>query len=243
MPWSNVTFRGNVGKLVDPVAPNMSRQATPLTGPTLGIFAKQPVPGQVKTRLCPPLQLEEACRLYRVALQETITRLSHLLPTTVLCHTASAAWFGYHYPDMPLLSQGDGHLGHRLQRVCDALFDDGGRPLLIIGTDSPDLPLDLVEAAAAALVESDLVTIPARDGGYALIGLRTPQPEIFEDIPWSTANVLQATRQRAKVLQLVYKEIGTWDDLDDLPALLRLMERSPESATASFIRTEFGYLL
>lgn len=200
--------------------------------PALGIFAKAPRPGQVKTRFCPPLTPEEAAHLYRTSLLETLARMDHGTFAPVLFHADAPDWFAAHGRDLPLLSQGEGDLGRRLERGIASLLGQGAPSAAVIGSDSPDLPVEQVEAAFALLERADVVTIPAADGGYVLIGTRRPYPELFRDMPWSTPELLAATRRRAEMLALDYRELPPWEDLDDLAALRRLIERSPHSSTA-----------
>lgn len=203
-------------------------------GPVLCIFAKQPVAGRVKTRLCPPLTPEQACDLYRVCLQETMDRVALTSLQPVLCYAGQADWFADRFPGVPALAQSTGDLGDRLAQASQALFAAGAGPVLLIGSDSPDLPPELVAQALTALRDVALVTIPARDGGYVLIGLQADCPDIFAEIPWSSPQVLAATRQRALALRRSYREVGHWEDLDDLESLQRLLQRSPASPTARF---------
>ena len=200
--------------------------------PALGIFAKEPRPGQVKTRFCPPLTPEEAAHLYRTSLLETLERMGHGTFAPTLFHANASDWFAAHCPALPLLPQGEGDLGRRLERGLAYLLKQGAPTAAVIGSDSPDLPAEQVEAAFALLNEADVVTIPAADGGYVLIGARRPYPELFRDMPWSTPELLAATRYRAQTLGLDYRELPPWEDLDDLAALRRLIERSPHSSTA-----------
>ena len=201
-------------------------QSLPNRGPVIGIFAKQPVAGRVKTRLTPPLRPEEACALYRTALQETVARFSCGPAAPVLCCAGRRSWFACTFPGVPLLPQGRGNLGARLVRATAALFAAGGGPVAVAGADSPDLPLSLISAAFAALSDAEAAVIPCQDGGYALLALRRPAPALFAGIPWSTAEVLAATQQRATELGLRLATIGAWDDVDDLPSLHRLLARS-----------------
>jgi glycosyltransferase A (GT-A) superfamily protein (DUF2064 family) len=112
----------------------------------------------------------------------------------------------------------------------------------LIGSDSPDLPLAQIEAAFCALAQSDVVTIPASDGGYVLIGSRRPSPDVFRNIDWSTQRVLSQTRQRAVAADLKYSEQGGWEDVDDIASLQRLLVRSPESATTAYVRRHLAFL-
>lgn len=202
----------------------------------LGVFAKQPSPGKVKTRLSPPLRPDQACALYRVALRETVTRFAAGPAQPVLCCAGRRAWFARNHPGVPLLSQGHGDLGVRLARVTAALFAAGASPVAVVGSDSPDLPLDLIREAFAALASADLAAIPCRDGGFALLALRRPVPGLFTGLPWSTPRTLASLQHRASELALRCATVSAWDDLDDFASLQRLLERSPDCATAQFAR-------
>jgi rSAM/selenodomain-associated transferase 1 len=198
----------------------------------LGIFAKEPVAGLVKTRLSPPLSPAEAAGLYRTCLEETVAAMSGAGFDPVLFYDGDTGYFRRAFPGIRLLTQGEGDLGARMERALRTLLAGGCEAAALIGSDTPDLPVALVAAAFAALREADVVIAPARDGGYVLIGERRHVPELFRDTPWSTNGVLAATRQRAADLAIDYREVGGWEDVDDLPSLRRLLVRSPASATA-----------
>lgn len=206
----------------------------------VGIMVKEPLAGQVKTRLCPPLTPEEAARLYAVMMQETVQRLAAGPIPVVLFYAGSAAYFEKLFPGLPLWPQASGDLGQRLNEAMDHLLATGCRSAALIGSDSPDLPLAQVDAAFAALVANDVVTIPAGDGGYVLVGCSRPCAPLFEGIAWSTAAVLEQTRRQAEQQGLRYAEIGGWGDIDDIAALRDLLQRAPETATARFARLELA---
>ena len=208
--------------------------------PVLAIFAKEPRPGRVKTRLTPCLTPAEAAALYRVALRETVARFSAGPARLALCCAGRRRWFAHNYPELPLLPQGRGDLGARLARAAAALFAAGAGAVAIAGSDSPDLPLPLISAVFAALARADAAVVPSADGGYVLLALRRPVPELFADIPWSTPAVLAATRARAAALGLRIASVGSWDDLDDFAALQRLLARSPECMTARYVHAHLG---
>ena len=222
---------------------SLNRHIISHSGPVIGLFAKQPVSGQVKTRLTPPLSPEQACLLYETALQETVTQLLSAGLPLVLCYAGRRDWFAENFAGLPLLAQGGDGLGVRMSNAVRALFAAGAGPVLLAGSDSPDLPIPLVEQVLLKLQETDVATIPCRDGGYAIVGMRQPTTELFEGIPWSTSGVLEATRQRSRLLGLTYHETECWDDLDELADLQRLVVRSPESQTAQHILSELSGLL
>jgi uncharacterized protein len=212
----------------------------------LGIFAKEPVPGRVKTRLSPPLKAEEAADLYRISLEETVAFASCGPWQTVLFYAGDRKFFSEVFPQIHLHPQRGSDLGESMANALTMLLCVCERAVLI-GSDTPDLPLHHLHDAFAALGDHDAVLAPARDGGYVLIGERTHHPELFRDIPWSTPEVLPLTRARAQENAISLAETGLWEDLDDAVSLLRLLERSPLSRTAQFAReklsTSYGTVL
>jgi hypothetical protein len=232
-----------VDNSVDKVDNSANSHIFNLSGPIIALFAKQPIPGQVKTRLTPPLSPDQACRLYQVALQEMVERFLAAGLPLVLCYAGRCDWFSKAFPGLPLFEQvGDG-LGVRMSNAVQALFAAGAGPVLLAGSDSPDLPLSLVDEALVQLQTRDVVTVPCRDGGYAMVGLRRPTTELFAEIPWSTSRVLEATRQQSQFLGLTYYETAYWHDIDELADLQQLVARSPESQTARHVVTELSKLL
>jgi hypothetical protein len=209
----------------------------------LGIVARQPLSGRVKTRLSPPLSPREACALYETALRESVARFATGPYQPVLCWTGRRNWFARAFPETPLLWQGRGDLGARLTRITAGLFAAGGGPVALAGADSPDLPLALLAAALDALRRADAAMVPSADGGYALLALNRPAPQLFAGIPWGTPEVSAATRRRAAEHGLRLAVTKPWDDLDDRDSLARLLARSPECATARHARAHLGHLL
>src|SRR5262249_59763471 len=112
--------------------------------------------------------------------------------------------------------QGDGDLGARMLAALAA----ANGPALVIGTDCPALTPAHLRAAADVLRGGiDVVALPAEDGGYVLIGTRSPQPALFADMRWSTPQVMDDTRQRLSGLGLTWREpITLWgvDEPGDL---------------------------
>jgi hypothetical protein len=201
----------------------------PLAGPepvALAILAKAPVPGFAKTRLAPALGAERAATLQARFLERAVTTAcsAQIGPVSVWAapdpdHPAFqtlAAAFG-----VALLRQPDGDLGLRMLAALAAARG----PALVIGTDCPALTPAHLQAAADALAGGiDVVVVPVEDGGYALIGMREPRPQLFTDMPWSTAGVMAETRRRLARLGLSWREPARlWDvdGPDDLPRLER----------------------
>ncbi len=231
-----------MGKSVDKVDNSSKSHIFSHSGAIIGLFAKEPVSGQVKTRLTPPLSADQASQLYRVALLETVERFLAAGLPLVICYAGRRDWFRETFPGLPLLPQAGEGLGVRMKNAVQALFAAAG-PVLLAGSDSPDLPLARVHQVVEQLQATDVVTVPCQDGGYAVVGLRRPTTSLFDEIPWSTSRVLQATRQRAHLLGLSYHETESWSDLDTLVDLQQLVARSPGSETARHIVTKLQALL
>jgi rSAM/selenodomain-associated transferase 1 len=207
----------------------------PESSAVLGIFAKDPIAGEVKTRLTPPLSAGQAVELYRSSLSETVANMAGGCFDLVICYAGGEAFFREEFPGTERQEQTGEDLGIRMSNALRKLFQRGYQKAVLIGSDSPDLPLSLVEQAFVALDEEPLVVAPALDGGYVLIGEAVHYPQLFEDIPWSSADVLAITRQRAEADGIPYRLLQEWDDLDDLAALRRFLQRSPDSRTAAYL--------
>ncbi len=190
------------------------------------VFAKAPVAGQVKTRLIPALGPAGAAALAARLLQHTVnkamaTGLAHVELCTApdRSHAAFAALAAQHR--LRLSEQGDGDLGVRMNRALNRQLDLQRR-VLLIGTDAPALDVATLHLAAQALLDHDAVFVPAFDGGYALVGLSRPAPGLFEGMVWSTSQVMQATRERARQAKLSWVELPAVADIDEPADLVHL---------------------
>jgi rSAM/selenodomain-associated transferase 1 len=226
-----------VDKPVDKVDNSANRNIFTHNGAVIGLFAKQPVPGQVKTRLTPPLTAEQACRLYDIVLRETVAHLRTAGVPLVICYSGQREWFSTIFRDLPLLAQSGKNLGDRMRHAVKTLFAAGYGPVLLAGSDSPDLPIALLKEAVERLRDQDVTVVPCHDGGYVLIGMRRASTELFAGVPWSTAQVLEVTRQRSRELGLTLHETEAWHDLDELADLRQLVTRAPASRTARHLLT------
>jgi rSAM/selenodomain-associated transferase 1 len=200
----------------------------------LVIFAKAPVPGQVKTRLCPPLTPDEAATLHGSFVLDTLERTKAAVGKLKLdmdrylaCAPSSTHVFFKIMEErqgVKLVDQVGDDLGARMHHVVETMFSRGYRRTIIIGTDVPTVPLDHFKQALTSLEDHDLVLGPALDGGYYLIGMNKPMPELFVDIPWSTDQVLILTQEKAAVLGLKTALLERWRDVDTLDDLEALIE-------------------
>lgn len=203
--------------------------------PAIGLFAKQPRPGQVKTRLTPPLTAEQASELYQVALRETVAMLQSSGFALAICYAGEKGWFAETFPGLPLIEQRGEGLGERMTNAVVELFAESRGPVFLAGSDNPDLPVTLLHKAVALLQENDVVTIPCSDGGYNVVGLRSETTAVFTGIPWSTGDVVAKTRMRCQELDLRYQETEGWFDIDEIADLRSLVARSPASKTAQHV--------
>lgn len=189
----------------------------------LAIFARVPVHGRVKTRLAEAVGADSALRVYEALLTSTLQRFaagrSSFAPEIWVDGDpdAFARWqrrSGVRFVEdlcTTLVAQGGGDLGQRMSRA----FDNGVR--ILIGTDIPAMTPSYVEEAVGALQGADLVLGPVEDGGYCLIGMNSPQPHLFDGIPWGTPDVLGSTMHAAKDLRVVLlDELWDVDEAHDL---------------------------
>jgi len=191
-------------------------------------MAKAPEAGQVKTRLCPPLSLEDAAQLYRCFLMDKITQVRGVPaaePVLAYAPGAAADLFELLAPGFRLLPQRGGDLTSRLVSVLEELIGAGFDATIVIDSDTPTLPPGLLEQAVTHMASGarDLVLGPSEDGGYYLIGQRRLHRALFEDMPWSTSVVLEETVRRAHTLGLAVLELEPWYDVDTGADLVRLM--------------------
>ncbi|CAN5680000.1 TIGR04282 family arsenosugar biosynthesis glycosyltransferase [soil metagenome] len=202
------------------------RSAEPLQSVQIAIMAKAPIPGLAKTRLIPVLGAQGAARLQRRLTRMTVACAldAQLGPVTVWCTPDSRHRFFRamkRTSNVELLVQSAGDLGDRMHTAFRLHCTRG--PLLVVGTDCPVLrPTHLREAARALIAGDDAVFYPAEDGGYALVGLRAPQPALFENMAWSSASVMSETRARARAQGLRVREFETLWDVDQPEQLERL---------------------
>ena len=187
----------------------------------VAVMAKAPVAGLAKTRLIPLLGAAGAARAQRgFALRTLATvRSASTGELTLWCAPDAAHRFFRalaRHRGVNALTQPDGDLGIRMATAMAHHFAKPSRvPLLIVGTDCPALTPVHLQQAADALQTVDVVLIPAEDGGYVLVGLRKPVPEVFTDVAWSTPQVLTQTRERLRVAGASWRELATLWDVDE----------------------------
>ena len=192
----------------------------------VAVLAKAPLAGFAKTRLIPVLGAGGAALLHERMVERAVaTACAAAIGPVTLWAAPDAAHPAFQALAVnfriALASQGEGDLGARMLAAIAA----ARAPVLVIGTDCPVLTSDHLRMAADILRESaDVVVIPAEDGGYALIGMRTPERALFSDMPWSTSGVMEETRRRLGELALTWQEPVTLWDVDVPEDLERLHE-------------------
>jgi hypothetical protein len=197
---------------------------------SLGIFAKPPVPGAVKTRLIPDIGADKAARVYRYCLEYTleVVKQSGLDYQLFISEVSNDPLFD---EEDCSLQKGD-DLGMRMFHAFQELLCRGSDGALIIGTDCLDITSMHLQDAAQALADHELVLIPALDGGYALIGCTTIDPSLFDNTRWSSNQVYRQTMKnagrlnyRTRALESL-RDIDSLQDLEHYPELLALIASS-----------------
>jgi uncharacterized protein len=187
------------------------------------IFTKNPIPGKVKTRLAATVGKDKALKIYKQLIQYTI-ELTNQLPIPKFLYYSDSIdlndnWSNSLYKKM--LQSGAG-LGEKMKNAFSDLFDQGYDKVLIIGTDCPELSPGIINAAFDKLNNHDVVIGPARDGGYYLLGMKKLYPVLFQDISWSTDQVLHQTLSAcvdSGLSNLLLDELSDIDNEEDLIAL------------------------
>src|SRR5918996_1669352 len=205
----------------------------PMTVCALGLMAKAPVAGEVKTRLVPPLTAQEASALNICFLRDMAANIQSVCETEaasgLVVYTpagAESAFAGVLPVGFELLVQRGSSLGERLCNATDDLLKQGYGAVCLINSDSPTLPKSiLIRAIESLTAEGDRVVLgAAEDGGYYLIGLKQAHRNLFNGIAWSTSDVLAHTRQRAAEIDLPVEMLPPWYDIDDAETLDRLCQ-------------------
>ncbi|MBI4988832.1 MAG: TIGR04283 family arsenosugar biosynthesis glycosyltransferase [Rhodocyclales bacterium] len=190
----------------------------PATRTAIAVLARAPVPGAAKTRLMPRLGADGAAALQgRLTLRTLTTATAAALgPVALFCAPDRRHAFFAECQErfgIPLHDQCNGDLGARMLQAFSALLPGHDR-VLLVGTDCPALTANHLARAAALLDDHDAVVWPAEDGGYVLIGLRRPAPELFSGIDWGSARVMAQTRERLRRLGWRWAEAEPLWDVD-----------------------------
>ena len=192
------------------------------------VFTKAPVAGQVKTRFCPPLDLDQAAELSDQFCKQTLENLSQFKSADIELWTAIDA----RHPailsharqfETPVYEQTGATLGQRMHNA----FESGRLPAVVIGCDVPHCPTDLLQQAIDEVAAGNEIVGPTHDGGYYLLGLQRSAPEFFEDIEWGGTSVLEATLEISHNTNRPLTQLEQLNDLDTMEDLSAEIDRLP----------------
>jgi rSAM/selenodomain-associated transferase 1 len=201
---------------------------------TVIVLAKAPVPGRVKTRLCPPCDPEQAAALAEAALVDTLrsVRATRCERRVLVLDGVPGPWLPVGFDVLP--QRGDG-LDERLAHA----FTDTGTGGVLIGMDTPQVTPTRLTAALRGLAAPgvDAVLGPSVDGGWWGLGLRTPDPAVFRGVPMSTPHTGDAQRARLHELRFRTVTLPTLRDVDDFEDALAVARTAPASRFAATLRS------
>jgi rSAM/selenodomain-associated transferase 1 len=189
------------------------------------IMAKAPLPDQVKTRMIPSLDPWTVSNLYHNFLLDKIEQVKNVEAQAFIAYTPETEFDFFRSivpPGFNLINQVGADLGERLANISKRLFVLGFKKVLILDSDTPNLPVEYIKKGLEQLDNNDVVIGPCEDGGYYMIGLKADQPHLFRDIPWSTSRVTELTMNKAQSSGLIVSILAKWYDIDTLEDLLRL---------------------
>lgn len=202
------------------------------------IMAKAPLPDKVKTRLTPPLEPGVASSLYRSFLLDKIEQVRTIRaihPFLSYTPEKEKDFFRNILPHgFELIQQVGEDLGEKLSNISKSLFHAGFKKVVILDSDTPNLPPGLIKEGIEGLDKFDVILGPCEDGGYYLIGMREHFPELFNGIPWSTSEVTRITLEKARNIGLSVSKLESWYDVDTGADLLRLKKDLGSSSGKGF---------
>jgi len=202
--------------------------------PSVLLFLKAPRPTFVKTRLAADLGDEKACLVYQALVKHTLSQIPtqfdlhiYFAPADKETELEMRDWLGSE--NITYHPQVSGDLGQRLQQACEDRLKAGSPSLILLGGDCADLTTAHLIEAGDLLAKGQPVIGPAEDGGYWLLGLNAEAPLelLFQNIPWSTPEVLPLTRSRFLEKEITPHELEILSDIDDLPALESAIPKHP----------------
>ena len=192
------------------------------------LFIKSPRLGQVKKRLQPELSAHEALLLYKAMTEDLVVRLREgsLSDIKVLFWPPEAEkelqdWLGNHFDYVP---QQGADMGERMYFSFEHVFAKQYKRAVLVGSDIPTMDVTTIESAFSKLKRYDVVLGPSVDGGYYLIGLNSPHPELFRNVGWGTNMVREQTLRAAKKCSLTVDELKPETDIDTFSDVISLWQ-------------------
>lgn len=202
------------------------------------VVAKAPQVGKVKTRLCPPLNYQQATALYTGFLLDTVAIASQVGGAEVLlvCPSPEDITILKELlpPTIGYILQSEPGLTAALTDSFQQALAKGYRKVFCISSDNPTLPVAYLEQAVQALDEAPLVFGPSEDGGYYLVGAKEVYPFLFSDMTWSVETVLRKSLLRAEQARLATQLLPLWYDLDTGQELARFIKELKPTGTEAF---------
>jgi len=190
------------------------------------VFAKPIVPGTVKTRLTSMLSDREAAALYGAFLRDTLEQYT-ALNIAIRLYWAGKKRSLPEWLDRKNISvhpQTGEHLGSRMCAACVESFEKGYQKLILVGTDSPTLPVEYVHYAFLALEQPNSIVIgPSEDGGFYLLGMSQLYKRLFKNMLYSHPHVFRETIKRAETLEAAITVLSRWYDVDTTETLKKLL--------------------
>lgn len=190
------------------------------------IFQKNAVLGKVKTRIAKKIGDQKALEIY-----EELSKYTYQV-----CNSIKASKYIYFSDFIPSASISDSgdyllaiqsgfDLGSKMKNAFQYLFTNNFEKVILIGTDCGEIESKHLEEAFELLESCDVVLGPARDGGYYLVGMKSQIPGFFENIPWSTAQVLLLTLEKLDQAQINYSLLDLLSDVDEWEDWIRLNQK------------------
>ncbi len=193
---------------------------TMLSTTALVIFVRNPISGQVKTRLAKDIGDERALAIYLQLLQHTLEITRGLSFRKFIYYADEVSDYDlWSVPGYTKRKQNGNDLGERMLNSFKELFDQGFTRIIIIGSDCLQLKTETLEEAVALLESNNAVIGPASDGGYYLLGLTKFYPDLFTNKPWSTEKVFAKTIDDFINHGISYSLLEELSDIDDVTDL------------------------
>jgi len=199
----------------------------------IAVMAKASEPGRTKTRLVPPLCLNEAAAFNTAFVKDVSANLQVAARAAAVQGSAIGGYMAFGPPgtasffretlprEIGLIEAWHPNFGDCLFTAISGLFAAGHDAAVVLNSDSPTLPTALlIETAAVLARPGDRAVIgPSSDGGYYLLGIKRPHRRLFEDVDWSTERVARQSIERAREIGLEVHELPVWYDVDDQHSL------------------------
>lgn len=205
-----------------------------------GMFAKHWTPGRVKTRLAASIGEELATEFHRVCVTTILDRFASKGDRRVVGFAPpdrEEEFRAVAGDDWTVKAQVAGDLGGRMAAYFEEAFAAGAKRVVLIGSDSPNLPAAFLQSAFDALSSHDVVLGPSDDGGYYLVGMSKMVPELFVDVDWGSEQVWKQSMDRLKRAEASFHQLDEWYDVDQLPDLQRLSRDLADEGGFEELRT------